>query len=74
MNASLAGLAQERLNNKLELVGVIWENAEVISNGNYINNIPIHRPYGRRCPTRNIGTNTGEVDWQAGIAPMAHQK
>jgi hypothetical protein len=71
MNTSLAGLAQERLKQQAELVGVEWNMDKYAQTEDYIKNDHV----GELWDTLSIKTigSIQVIDWQANIAPMAHQ-
>jgi uncharacterized protein (DUF2235 family) len=71
MDASLAGLAQERLKQQAELVGVEWNMDKYTQTEDYMNNKPVQALW-ETLSSKSIGTIQAP-DWQAGIAPMAHQ-
>jgi hypothetical protein len=71
MDASLAGLAQERLKQQAELVGIEWNMDKYAQTEDYIKNVRM----GELWDTFSIKTigSIQVADWQARIAPMAHQ-
>jgi hypothetical protein len=71
MDASLAGLAQERLKQQAELVGVEWNMDKYTQTEDYMNNKPVQALW-ETLSSKSIGTIQAP-DWQAGIAPMVHQ-
>ena len=71
MDASLAGLAQERLKQQAELVGVEWNMDKYAQTEDYMNNKPVQALW-ETLSSKSIGS-IQIADWQAGIVPMAHQ-